>query len=66
MQDVDVAYRNALARGTGAFLPPYADYGTAMCWIQDADGNDLELMLPLPVDRLREAFRNGVAFRPAY
>ena len=64
VQDVDAAYRQALARGTGEFLPPYADYGTAMCWIQDPDGNDLELMLPLPVDKLRQAFESGEAFRP--
>ena len=66
VQDVDTAYRNALARGSGDFLPPYADYGTAMCWIQDADGNDLELMLPLPVDKLQTAFKSGTPYRPAY
>ena len=64
VQDVEAAYRHALARGTGEFLPPYADYGTAMCWIQDVDGNDLELMLPLPVEKLRAAFERGVPFRP--
>ena len=63
VQDVDAAYKNALSRGTGEFLPPYAGYGTEMCWIQDADGNDLELMLPLPVAELRKAFASGVAYQ---
>lgn len=66
VQDVDLAYRNALERGTGEFLPPYSDYGTAMCWIQDADGNDLELMLPLPVAELQRAFNSRIPYRPGY
>ena len=52
------------ARSANKSIPPYADYGTEMCWIQDPDGNDLELMLPLPIDKLRQAFASGEPYRP--
>ena len=35
-----------------------------MCWIQDADNSDLELMLPVPADKLQKAFESRVPFRP--
>ena len=64
--NVPAAYQKALARGTREFVKPYLDYGTEMCWIQDADGNDLELMLPVSKDRIAEAFRSGNPYRPAF
>lgn len=64
VQDVKQAHQIALERGSADFVQPYADYGTEMCWVQDANGADLELMLPVNAKALQKAFKTGIPFRP--
>lgn len=61
---VQQAYQNALVHGSPDMHPPYQGYGTEMGWIQDADGNDLELMLPLDKEKLQQAFQTGKPHQP--
>ncbi|MEM7799905.1 MAG: VOC family protein [Chloroflexota bacterium] len=63
--DVKTAYTEINQKSSGKTHPPYADYGTEMCWVQDPDENDIELMRPLPTDKIREAFKSGQPYRPA-
>ncbi|MEM7336344.1 MAG: VOC family protein [Chloroflexota bacterium] len=62
--DVQTAYQFALARGSTAFVKPYVNYGTEMCWIQDANGSDLEIMLPVSKQKLQEAFESKRPYQP--
>lgn len=62
--NVQQAYETALKRGSPDMRQPYQEYGTEMCWIQDADGNDLELMLALDKEKLRLAFQTGQPYQP--
>ncbi len=64
VQDVGKAYQAAVSRGSTDIVEPYQDYGTEMCWVQDADGNDLEFMKPVPKDALQRAFETGIPHRP--
>ena len=64
VKDVPAAYQMTLARGSDNMREPYQEYGTEMCWVQDADGNDLELMLPVSKERLQQAFETGEPYRP--
>ena len=64
VSDVGRAHRLAIERGSKEFMQPYADYGTEMCWIQDANHADLELMLAVPAQELQQAFESRVPFRP--
>ncbi len=58
-------YQLALERGLPDLREPYQDYGIEeMCWVKDADGNDLELMLAVPREKLRAAFVSGNPYRP--
>lgn len=63
--DVSTAYQALTAKLSGKGIPPYSGYGTEMFWGKDRDGNDLEFMHPLPVDRLQEALASGKPYRPA-
>lgn len=65
VEDVGVAYQSALARGSNDMQAPYQEYGTEMCWVQDADGNDLELMKAVPKAALQKAFETETPYRPA-
>lgn len=72
VENVGIAYQSALERGSREMqapprlsLAPYQDYGTEMCWVQDADGNDLELMKPIPKVALQRAFETGIPYWPA-
>ncbi len=64
VKDVQQAYASAIQRGSIEFVKPYADYGTEMCWIQDANGSDLELMLPVPKKKLQAAFESKRPYQP--
>ncbi|MEM7342927.1 MAG: VOC family protein [Chloroflexota bacterium] len=64
VKDVGAAYNLARTRGSSNLREPYQDYGTEMCWVQDADNNDLELMKPVSKAELQKAFDTGVPYYP--
>lgn len=46
--DVPEAHRSFVRRGATAAAEPYRDYGSWISWLKDPDGNDVELMSPIP------------------
>jgi catechol 2,3-dioxygenase-like lactoylglutathione lyase family enzyme len=46
--DVQAAWQGAVRRGVEKMAEPAQEYGTWIAWVRDADGNDLEIMNPIP------------------
>jgi methylmalonyl-CoA/ethylmalonyl-CoA epimerase len=60
--DVAAAWREAVARGGTRVEEPVHAYGNWIAWLRDADGNDVEIMGPVPPEIVLEAMRTGVPF----
>ena len=61
--DVVAAWRRTLDEGAQNFVDPYFDYGVNIAWIRDPDGNDIEIMDPIPEDLVRKVLETGEPFR---
>jgi catechol 2,3-dioxygenase-like lactoylglutathione lyase family enzyme len=46
--DVQAAWQAAVQRGAKKMAEPAQEYGMWIAWLHDADGNDLEIMNPVP------------------
>lgn len=66
VQDVGQAYRMGVEQGAKEFVRPYRAYDSEMGWLQDPNGGDLELMLPLLKEALQVAFLDKRPYQPAH
>ncbi len=57
-EDVKGAWQAAMDRGATNFIKPYQEYGGDLAWLRDADGNDIEIMNPIPKEVV-EMILNG-------
>lgn len=46
--NVPVTHRDFVGRGVVSATNPYRDYGSWISWLKDFDGNDIELLSPIP------------------
>lgn len=63
--DVNGAWKQALDRGAESMADPVEEYGLQIAWVRDADGNDVEIMNPIPEDIINAALEGGVAINGA-
>jgi catechol 2,3-dioxygenase-like lactoylglutathione lyase family enzyme len=56
--DVQAAWQAAVQRGAEKMAEPAQEYGTWIAWVRDADGNDLEIMNPIPDALLEVALQS--------
>lgn len=61
--DVSAAWRAALERGATNMADPIQAYGAWIAWLNDADGNDVEIMSPIAAGLVEEALRTGQPFQ---
>jgi catechol 2,3-dioxygenase-like lactoylglutathione lyase family enzyme len=59
-EDVRAAWELTLQRGARNMEAPVQGYGVWMAWVNDPDGNDIEIMNSFREDRVMEAVRSGV------
>lgn len=57
--DVQGAYEQVLKRGATDNTAPVFNYGVWMAWVNDPDGNDIEIKTPRQDDLLLEALRSS-------
>ncbi len=63
VDDVVGAWKRTLERGAENFVDPYFAYGVNIAWIRDPDGNDIEIMDPIPPDLIKEVLATGEPYR---
>ena len=56
--DVQAAWQAAVQRGARKMAGPAQEYGMWIAWLHDADGNDLEIMNPIPDAILETALKS--------
>ena len=60
--DVKQVWRKVLKLGAKAMAAPVEDYGVEMAWVNDADGNDVEIMSPIPDEIILSVLQGGEPF----
>lgn len=60
--DVEKAWKLSLTRGAKEMAAPVEDYGVQMAWVNDADGNDVEIMSPIPDEIILNVLQGGEPF----
>ena len=63
--DVEGAWKQALERGAKNMAKPVEEYGVQIAWVRDGDGNDVEIMNPIPEDVINIALEGGEAINGA-
>lgn len=58
--DVKAAWEAVIGKGARKMDDPVQGYGVWMAWVNDPDGNDIEIMSPFDPQALLEAMRTGV------
>jgi len=61
--NLHASWQKTLDSGAENMMDPYDAYGATIAWIKDADGNDIELMTPIPEEIVRTALETGKPFR---
>ena len=60
--DVEKAWKLSLTRGAKEMAALEEGYGVQMAWVNDADGNDVEIMSPIPDEIILNVLQGGEAF----
>jgi catechol 2,3-dioxygenase-like lactoylglutathione lyase family enzyme len=57
--DVEGAWKAALERGAKNMADPVEEYGMQIAWVHDQDGNDVEIMNPIPKEIVDIVLQGG-------
>jgi catechol 2,3-dioxygenase-like lactoylglutathione lyase family enzyme len=61
--DVRAAHAELVGRGAPSEATPYRDYGSWIGWLKDPNGNDIELMSPIPQSVIEFALESDEPFQ---
>ena len=57
--DVEGTWKQVVERGAKNMDEPVSDYGLQISWVNDQDGNDVEIMSPIPDEYIENVLRGG-------
>jgi catechol 2,3-dioxygenase-like lactoylglutathione lyase family enzyme len=58
-EDVGGAWEKAIDLGAEKMTEPFEDYGVQIAWVRDHDGNDVEIMNPIPAEIIEVVLQGG-------